>query len=48
MVCKEREKREIEKIPKELKKGVPLEEQQHNQNLRWSLKTPWISKSSDA
>jgi hypothetical protein len=38
----------MRKIPEELKKGVPLEEQQQSQNLQQSLKTPWISKSSKA
>jgi hypothetical protein len=41
-------KQEIEKIPEELKKWMPLEEQQGNQNLQQSLKTPWISKRSKA
>jgi hypothetical protein len=45
---KEDKKRETEKIPEELKKRMPSEVHEQSQNLHWSLKTPWISKSSEA
>jgi hypothetical protein len=41
-------KRGMEKIPEELKRRMPSKVQELSQNLHWSLKTPWISKSFEA
>jgi hypothetical protein len=38
----------MEKIPEELKRRMPSKVQELSQNLHWSLKTPWISKSFEA
>jgi hypothetical protein len=38
----------LRKIPEELKKEMPSKEWKQNQNLQWSLRTPWISRSFEA
>jgi hypothetical protein len=43
-----KEKASTEKIPEELKRKMPSKVQEHSQNLHWSLKMPWISKSPEA